>query len=301
MQESAVEPQSKVSAKDFKGPRPSWCPGCGDYGVLSALTRALSELGYTPNEVVIVSGIGCSGNLPHFSSTYGFHVTHGRALPVATGIALANPNLKIIVVGGDGDGFGIGVGHFVHAARRNLNISYVVMDNQIYGLTLGQASPTSQMHHITLTTPEGVDEQRINPIALALGAGASFVSRGFSGQAAHLVDLIVKSIKHKGFALVDTISPCVTFNRLNTYDWYNERIYNLDEEEGYNHKDINSAFKRGLEWGTKIPIGVFYQNESQPPLEDLDRVLKRGKIPVDEPLTFKENNVDAESIYDEFR
>jgi 2-oxoglutarate/2-oxoacid ferredoxin oxidoreductase subunit beta len=287
----------EVSASDFKGPKPSWCPGCGDFGLLSAMNKALANLGYKPNEVVIVSGIGCSGNFPHFTSAYGFHSTHGRSLPAAMGMALVNPDLKIIVVGGDGDGYGIGAGHFIHAARRNINLTYVVMNNQIYGLTLGQSSPTSQMKHITLTSPEGVDERPINPIPLALGAGASFVARTFSGEGKHLEEVLREAIEHNGFALVDDLSPCVTFNRLNTYDWFRERIYKLEETE-HDNSNIVKAFEKGLEWGDKIPIGVIFKDEGQS-LQQLDQTLRSGVIPVHTELGIKHINPDE--IYDEFR
>ncbi|MDH5647609.1 MAG: thiamine pyrophosphate-dependent enzyme, partial [Candidatus Heimdallarchaeota archaeon] len=179
----------------FKGDvKPNWCPGCGDYGLLSATTSVLSDLGYQPNETVIISGIGCSSSFPHWTSAYGIHMIHGRALPAAYGLHMVNPSLKIIVAGGDGDGYGIGVGHFIHTARRNINIVYMVMNNQIYGLTLGQSSPSSQQGHITLTTPSGVDERPINPISLALGAGATFVARGFSGDTKHLRYLIERAL-----------------------------------------------------------------------------------------------------------
>ena len=289
-----------IKPSDFKGGKPTWCPGCGDYGLQSAMRKALANLGYSPNEVVIISGIGCSGNFPHFQSTYGFHSTHGRALPLATGVALSNPDVKVIAVGGDGDGYGIGVGHFIHTARRNLDITYAVMDNQIYGLTLGQASPTSQMKAITLTTPKGVDERPINPISLAIGAGASFVARGFSGEGSHLEKLLEKAIEHKGFSLVDTLSPCVTFNRLNTYDWFRDRVYFLEDEEGYDSKDLSAAFKKSLEWNEKIPLGVIFEDEGAS-LQDLDRTVSKGKVLVNEPLPIDPNVTDMKRIFNEFR
>ncbi|MFV2015644.1 MAG: thiamine pyrophosphate-dependent enzyme, partial [Candidatus Heimdallarchaeota archaeon] len=222
----------------FKGEvSPNWCPGCGDYGLLSATTKVLDKMGFKPHEVVIVSGIGCSSNFPHFTSVFGFHTVHGRSLPAAMAIKLCNPDLNVIAVGGDGDGYGIGAGHFIHAIRRNIDITYLVMNNQIYGLTLGQASPTSALDHITITTPQGVDERPINPISLALGSGSSFTGRGFSGKIKHLQDLIVKGIKHKGFSFIDVLSPCVTFNKLNTYNWFKEKIVNL-EEEGHDYTDL---------------------------------------------------------------
>ncbi|MHA2250958.1 MAG: thiamine pyrophosphate-dependent enzyme [Candidatus Kariarchaeaceae archaeon] len=289
----------KSDAKLFKSSvQPNWCPGCGDYGLLSATTKVLANLGYQPHEVVIVSGIGCSSSFPHWTTAYGIHMIHGRALPTAIGVKMANPELNVIVVGGDGDGYGIGVGHFIHAARKNVDLTYMVMNNQIYGLTIGQASPTSQIGHITLTTPQGVAERPINPIGLALGAGASFVARGFSGDNKHLQSIVEKAMKHKGFSFIDTLSPCVTFNKLNTYDWFRERVYKLEEEDHDIH-DIGSAFVKGQQWGKKIPTGVFYKEDGIT-MHELDPVT-RSKIPIKEPLGLIEQGIDHELIFDEFR
>ena len=273
--------QSKNKSISFKGSTsPNWCPGCGDYGLLASTTRALEHLGYEPHEVVIVSGIGCSSNFPHFTSAYGYHAVHGRALPAAMAIKSVNPDLKVIAVGGDGDGYGIGLGHFIHNIRRDIDITYLVMNNQIYGLTLGQASPTSTLHHITTTTPEpGVIENPINPITLALGAGANFVARGFSGKTRQLEYLIEEGITFPGFAFIDVLSPCVTFNKLNTYHWFKERVYDLNET---GHKVANSpeAFSKGLEWGEKIPIGLFYKNlvpKTDKPFNVLKQPIQRNQ------------------------
>lgn len=248
----------------FKGTvSPNWCPGCGDYGLLASTTRALEKLGYDPHEVVIVSGIGCSSNFPHFANAYGYHAVHGRALPAALAIKSVNPDLKIIAVGGDGDGYGIGMAHFIHNIRRDIDITYLVMNNQIYGLTLGQPSPTSTLHHITITTPEpGVMDNPINPITLSLGAGCNFVARGFSGRTRQLQNLIEQGINHTGFSFIDVLSPCVTFNRLNTYNWFKERVYDLnDGSERHDITNTSAAFTKGLEWGDRIPIGLFYKKE----------------------------------------
>ena len=260
--------------QSFKGTvNPNWCPGCGDYGLLASTTRALENMGYNPKDVVVVSGIGCSSNFPHFMTSYGFHSVHGRALPVAMSIKLVNPDLTVIAVGGDGDGYGIGLGHFIHNIRRDLDITYLVMNNQIYGLTLGQASPTSTLHHITTTTPEpnGVEENPINPITLALGAGCNFVSRGFSGKPKQLEQLIEEGIKFPGFSFIDVLSPCVTFNRLNTYNWFKDRVYDLNDAEGngsvHDFSNTAEAFSKGLEWSDRIPIGLFYKNASHQPIE----------------------------------
>jgi 2-oxoglutarate/2-oxoacid ferredoxin oxidoreductase subunit beta len=256
--------------------KPTWCPGCGDFGVVAAVELAVKKLQLPSHNVVIVSGIGCSSNLPHFLSSYGFHGIHGRALPVAEGIRWANHGLTVIATGGDGDGFGIGAGHFVHTMRRNVDMTYVTMDNQIYGLTTGQASPTSMMGQKTKSTPTGVIENPIDPIALALACGATYVARGFSGDVKHMAELIANGIQHKGFAFVDALSPCVTYNKLNTFDWFRQRIYKL-ETAGHNPTDINAAWQRSLEWGDKIPIGLFYKGD-RPTYEELEEVLAAGPL-----------------------
>ena len=256
--------------------KPTWCPGCGDFGVVAAVEMAVKKLAIPSANVVIVSGIGCSSNLPHFLSSYGFHGIHGRAMPVAEGVRWANHGLTVIVTGGDGDGFGIGAGHFVHAMRRNVDLVYVVMDNQIYGLTTGQASPTSMMGQKTKSTPAGVIENPIEPMALALASGATYVARGFSGDVKHMAELIANGIAHKGFAFVDALSPCVTYNKINTFDFFRQRVYKL-ETSGHDPKDIGAAWQKALEWGDRIPIGLFYTAE-RPTYEELDGVLANGPL-----------------------
>jgi 2-oxoglutarate ferredoxin oxidoreductase subunit beta len=269
--------------KDLEGDvHPDWCPGCGDFGVLKSLKEAILELNIPSHDVLVVSGIGCSSNLPGFLHAYGVHSLHGRALPVATGALLANHKLHVIAVGGDGDGYGIGVGHFLHAMRRNLNLTYIVMDNEIYGLTTGQTSPTTTEGHKTKSTPRGNVERPIQPLALALTAGATYVARGFSGNPKQLTDLMVQAIAHKGFSLIDVFSPCVTFNKINTYAWFKERIYNLDEEKGYDAKDLHGALAKSLEWGQRIPIGKLYEVE-RPVYEDTEPLFRKGPL-VDHPL-----------------
>ena len=218
-----------IDPKEFKGDiHPDWCPGCGDFGVLNCLQRALAELGIPQHEIAIISGIGCSSNLPGFINTYGMHTLHGRALPNAQGFKLSHHDMTVIAVGGDGDGYGIGVGHFVHALRRNVDLTYIVMNNSIYGLTTGQTSPTSDIGMKTKSTPFGNPEAPLNPMTLALGSGASFVSRAFTGNPKQTVDIYKAAIKHKGFALVDTFSPCVTFNNnvgsTKSYDYVREHV-----------------------------------------------------------------------------
>jgi 2-oxoglutarate/2-oxoacid ferredoxin oxidoreductase subunit beta len=273
--------------------KPTWCPGCGDFGVIAAVETAVKRLQIPPHNVVIVSGIGCSSNLPHFLSAYGFHAIHGRCLPVAEGIRWANHGLTVIGTGGDGDGFGIGAGHFVHAMRRNVDLTYVTMDNQIYGLTTGQASPTSSMGQKTKSTPAGVIEHPVDPIALALASGATYVARGFSGDVKQLTDLVAGGLQHKGFAFVDVFSPCVTYNKLNTFDFFRQRVYKL-ESAGHDPTDIVAAWQRSLEWGDKIPIGLFYRTE-RPTYEDLEEVLQAGPL-ARQPAGLKGH----EQVLDEF-
>lgn len=260
---------------------PDWCPGCGDHAILMATKGAISELDLEPHNVLLVSGIGCSAKLPHYVNTYGFHAIHGRALPVATGARLSNTNLTVMVFSGDGDCYGIGMGHFIHALRRNVNITLVVHNNQIYGLTTGQTSPTSDLGFRTKTTPAGSIERSVMPLALALSAGGTFVSRGFAGDPKHLKELLKKAVSHKGFSLVDVLQPCVTFNRVNTFAWYRERIYKL-EDTGWDPTDRAKAFDKALEWGDRIPIGVIYQ-EDKPPFEDSVIALRDGPL-VRQPL-----------------
>ncbi|PWT87808.1 MAG: 2-oxoacid ferredoxin oxidoreductase [Blastocatellia bacterium] len=256
---------------------PDWCPGCGDFGVLRALEIAAGRLGINPKDLMVVSGIGCSSNLPGFIHAYGVHSLHGRAIAVATGIKLANHDLNVVITGGDGDGYGIGVGHFIHAMRRNLDLTYIVMNNQIYGLTTGQASPTTMKEVRTKSTPAGNFELPINPIALALVSGATYVARGFSGENKHLADLFMGAIAHKGFSLVDVFSPCVTYNKINTYDYFRKRIYKLETEPGYDAGDVELALARSFEWGDRIPLGVFYQNR-QPTYEEQEVALSNGPL-----------------------
>jgi len=246
--------------------QPNWCPGCGNFPIWHSLKRAIVELNLEPHNVAIFSGIGCSSKMPHWINTYGFHGIHGRPLPIATGARLANNNLTVIAVGGDGDGYGIGIGHFVHAMRRNLNITYIVTNNQVYGLTTGQTSPTSDKGYATKSTPTGVIEIPINPIALAIASGATYISRGFSKEMKHLTKMIADGVRHEGFALVDVLQPCVTFNRKNTYEWFSKRVYKLEETD-HDATNKQAAFLKSLEWDDRIPIGLFYR-EARPTYED---------------------------------
>ena len=270
---------------------PDWCPGCGDFGVLKSLKMAAGRLGIAPKDLMIVSGIGCSSNLPGFIHSYGVHSLHGRAVAVAEGIKLGNHGLNVVVTGGDGDGYGIGIGHFIHAMRRNIDITYIVMNNQIYGLTTGQASPTTMKDMRTKSTPRGNAEMPINPIALALVSGATYVARGFSGEPEHMAQLIAGAIKHRGFSLIDVFSPCVTYNKVNTYPFFKQRVYKLEDEAAYESSNTAMALNRSFEWGDKIPIGVFYK-ESIPIYEDSEPVLQKG------PLVHQELGLDGK-VFDD--
>lgn len=250
--------------KQFDSPhKPTWCPGCGDFAIWLSLKNALTELGKKPHEVLIVFGIGCSGNMANTLRTYGWHSLHGRAVPTAIGTKLANPKLTVIVAAGDGDGYGEGLGHFIHALRGNVDITYIVHNNSVYGLTTGQASPTAGKGLKTKSTPEGIIEEPINPIALAIASDASFVARGFSGNAAELTALMVKAIEHPGFALLDVFQPCVTFNKINTYSFYYDRVYSLQDDPAYTASDRKAAFEKATQ-SDKLPTGIFYQDARRP-------------------------------------
>jgi len=267
----------EVTAKDYASEvKPTWCPGCGDYGILAAVKAALVQVGLAPHQVLIVGGIGCGSKLPDYLRVNGILTLHGRPLPVATGVRLANHGLKVLTVHGDGDSMGLGMGHFIHTARRNMEIVDIIQNNQIYGLTKGQYSPTSDPGTVTSTSPAGAIETAAHPTVLALAAGGTFIARGFAGDAKGLADLIAKAIQHKGYALVDVLQPCVTFNHKNTYDWYRERVYNLAETD-HDPGDLVAAFQKALEWGDRIPLGVIYQTQ-RPTYEEQVAALKQGPI-----------------------
>ncbi|MEL9929313.1 MAG: 2-oxoacid:ferredoxin oxidoreductase subunit beta [Sulfolobales archaeon] len=292
------------SLKTFRsGKSPDWCPGCGDYGILSALTGALSDLKLDPSKLVIVGGIGCSGKTPHYVFGNGVHTLHGRAIPYATGIRIANPELTVIVTGGDGDLLGIGVGHFVSLGRRNIDMTVLVFNNQVYGLTKGQASPTLPRGVKTKALPKANIQDAINPVKLALASGYTFVARGFAYDVPHLKELIKRAILHRGSAVIDILQPCPTYNDVYTKEYYLQRIVKLETLDGWDpvvrseeerEEKIEKAF-RYAEWGEKIYIGLFYQNELVPTYED--RLAQRipgylkyppAKIPI---------SVDGRSIF----
>ncbi len=258
---------------DYKSSeKPTWCPGCGDFGVLNALYHAMREKNYDPKDVVLVSGIGYSSRLPFFVSTYGFHGVHGRAMPIATGVKVARPELHVLVLGGDGDAFAIGGGHFIHAARRNLDVTYVIMDNQTYGLTKGQASPTAATGYVTKASPKGTIEAPVNPLLLALACGATFVARGFSGQPKDLAALILEGIEHNGLAIIDVYSPCPTFNKVNTFKTFREEVAPLPPD--YDPTDFEAALRFAATDSPRY-LGVFYRREG-PSYEQLLEARKTG-------------------------
>ncbi len=267
----------ELTARDFKGKiDPDWCPGCGDFGVLNSLQRAAAELGLKPHEIVTISGIGCSSNMPGYINTYGMHTLHGRSLAFATGVKMANHDLTVIATGGDGDGYGIGGNHFTHTARRNVDLTYVVMNNQIYGLTTGQISPTSRVGQKTKSTPFGSVEYPLNPLTSAIMNGATYVARGYSGDIRHLTDLIKGGIEHHGFALIDVFSPCVTFNLDNTHAFFKSRIKKLEDED-HDTTDWAAACEKAMVWGDEIFIGRFLDVQ-QESLSELEPVLRDGPI-----------------------
>lgn len=266
----------ELTPKDFKGlADPDWCPGCGDFGVLNALQRSCAEMGIQPHSILTVSGIGCSSNFPGYFNSYGMHTLHGRALAVAGGAKLANHELTVIVTGGDGDGYGIGGNHFTHTARRNVDLTYLVMNNQIYGLTTGQISPTSSVGMKTKSTPFGSVETPLNPLTSAIMNGATFVARGYSGDPRHLSDIMKQAIQHKGFSLIDILSPCVTFNRDNDHSFFKQRVNKL-EDMNHDTSDWKAACELAMEWGEKIYTGVFFQREGASTLEQQEPVLRDG-------------------------
>ena len=261
-----------------------WCPGCGDFGIVNAVQMALAEMQIPRHKSAIFSGIGCSGKTSHFINVFGVHTLHGRVLTFAQGAKVSNPELEIIAVGGDGDGLGIGAGHFVAAGRRNVDMTYIIFDNAVYGLTKGQASPTLKLGEQTKSLATPNSNYNVNPIALAISSGFTFVARGYSYDVRHLKDLIIAAVKHKGLAFLDVLQPCPTYNDINTRDWFSgedrideatnkpmPRIYKL-EDTGYDpvvhfNDDIElnekrtQAMVKSLEWDTKIPTGIFYKNE----------------------------------------
>ncbi|OPF52718.1 2-oxoacid ferredoxin oxidoreductase [Clostridium baratii] len=273
----------------------TWCPGCGNFAILACIKESLYELGLSPEEVVMVSGIGQAAKTPHYLKANVFNGLHGRALPPAQAIKIVNKNLKVIVTSGDGDAYGEGGNHFLHNIRRNVDIVQLVHNNQIYGLTKGQGSPTTARGQKTSMQFDGTYTDPLNPLALAISLGATFVARSFSGEKEHLKELIKKAINHKGYALIDILQPCVSFNKINTFKWYKDRVYKLDET--YNPKDKIEAFKKSQEFGDDgIPIGIFYIDETKKTYAESHPVLESGYNLIDRQW----KPTDAQKLLNEF-
>ena len=263
-----------------------WCPGCGDFGILSAIQMTLADMQLEPHRVSVFAGIGCSGKAFKYINVYGIHTLHGRLLPFATGAKLANPDLTVIGVGGDGDGLGIGAGHFVNAGRRNLDFTYILFNNAVYGLTKGQPAPTLKLGKQPKSLPQPNINEAINPLFLALASGYTFIARTYSFDVKHQREIIRKGIEHKGSAYIDILQPCPTYNNINTKEWFNERVYKLDENEfdpvikaGMSEDEMDEKFSqfidKATEWSSRIPLGVLYQNQNVPTYEE--RVENRIK------------------------
>lgn len=272
----SVENNSSME-HEFGNFETAWCPGCGNHSILEAMKKALTALGLKPFEILFISGIGQAAKAPHYLRANVFNGLHGRALPAATGAKITNPDLTVIVESGDGCTYGEGGNHFLNAIRRNVDITVVVHNNQVYGLTKGQASPTSMAGFVTKTQPGGTVAEPFNPVLVAIAMNASFVARGFSGKIDHLSSLIQQGIQHNGFSLIDVLQPCVSFNHVNTYAWYNQRCYDISSD--HDPTDRSNAVRLAEEWGDKIPIGILYKN-SRPSFETHFSVLQRGPLAV---------------------
>lgn len=274
--------------KDFRNNvKPNWCPGCGDFSVQAAIQRAAANVGLEPDNLAVISGIGCSGRISGYINAYGFHGIHGRSLPIAQGVKMANRDLTVIASGGDGDGYAIGMSHTIHAIRRNIDITYIVMDNQIYGLTKGQTSPRSEMGFKTKSTPKGSIESSLNVMEMALTAGATFVAQSFSTDLKDLTALIEAGINHKGFSLINVFSPCVTYNKINTYDWFKENLTKLGDVEGYDPHNRNQAMQTLMEHNGLV-TGLIYQNTEKPSYQELVHGYSKT------PLVHSELDLDEE-------
>jgi 2-oxoglutarate/2-oxoacid ferredoxin oxidoreductase subunit beta len=282
--------------KDFRNNvKPNWCPGCGDFSVQAAIQRAAANVGLEPENLAVISGIGCSGRISGYINSYGLHGIHGRSLPIAQGVKMANRDLTVIASGGDGDGFAIGMGHTIHSIRRNIDITYIVMDNQIYGLTKGQTSPRSAAGFKTKSTPHGSIEQAISPMEMALTAGATFVAQSFSTDLKDLTALIEAGIQHKGFSLINVFSPCVTYNKVNTYDWFKENLTKLSDIEGYDPSSREEAMSTLMKHDGLV-TGLIYQNKERQSYQTLLKGYSEDPL-VDADLNLNEdyfNNLVAE-------
>ncbi|MBQ5153527.1 2-oxoacid:ferredoxin oxidoreductase subunit beta [Macrococcoides caseolyticum] len=277
--------------KDFRNNvKPNWCPGCGDFSVQAAIQKACANIGLEPEQLALITGIGCSGRLSGYVNSYGVHSIHGRALPMAQGVKMANQELTVIASGGDGDGFAIGMGHTIHALRRNIDITYIVMDNQIYGLTKGQTSPSSAHGFVTKTTPEGSIEKHVSPLELALASGATFVAQSFSSDIKDLTSIIEAAVNHKGFSFVNVFSPCVTYNKVNTYDWFKENLTKLADIEGYDYTNKQLAMNTVHEQDGLV-TGIVYQHTEAPTYES--QIVGYSENLTKADLNIKQEEFDA--------
>jgi len=274
-----------ITMQDFSGYTPTWCPGCGDWGIGIAIKSALAQMGLSPSDVGVVFGIGCSGNMNDFLNAYAIHGLHGRAIPTAIGYKLANHKMPIIVVAGDGDCYGEGGNHFLHACRGNHDITVIIHDNRVYGLTTGQVAPTAMKGALSKSTPYGLIESPIDPLGLALTQGATFISQSFAGDAQHMISMIKSAINHKGFSLVNVLQPCVTFNKINGYQYYRERVYKLIDNK-VNNKDRAMKIIQDIE-KEKYPLGIIYQNQQSSYHEQLPQLTKQTLIKNEKFVDFK--------------
>ncbi len=266
-----------ATVKDFSGYTPTWCPGCGDWAIGVAIKSAFSQLGFEPGSVFVAFDIGCSGNMNDFLNAYAMHTLHGRAVPTAIGMKLANHDMPVVVVGGDGGLYGEGGNHFMHACRGNHDITVIVHDNMVYGLTTGQVAPTAKKGFKSKSTPAGIIESSINPISLAISQGATFVAQSFAGDVTHVISMIKEGIQHKGFSLINILQPCVTFNKVNTYQYYLNKVYKVDKD--YDRTNLDAAFVKANElYQEKFPLGVIYQNTKQVYHEQLAQLSEKSLL-----------------------
>ncbi|MHC0552632.1 2-oxoacid:ferredoxin oxidoreductase subunit beta [Salinicoccus sp. CNSTN-B1] len=276
--------------KDFRNNiKPNWCPGCGDFSVQAAIQKACAANGLEPDELAVITGIGCSGRLSGYIKSYGFHATHGRSLPVAQGVKMANDELTVIAAGGDGDGFAIGMGHTVHALKRNIDITYIVMDNQVYGLTKGQTSPSSGKGFVTKTTPDGSKEDPIQPIRTAMASGATFVAQSVSSDIKQLTAIIQQAMDHKGFSFVNVFSPCVTYNKVNTYDWFKENLVAVEDLDDYDYTDAENAMQHVMANNGLLKGIIYHDAESKSYQENIEGYL-------DQPLVKRDMALEDETF-----
>jgi len=278
--------------QDFTGYTPTWCPGCGNHGIGISIKSALAKMNLSPSDIFVVFGIGCSGNMNDFLNSYAIHSLHGRSIPTAIGMKIANHKTRVLVVAGDGDCLGEGGNHFLHACRGNHDITVIIHDNSVYGLTTGQVAPTAQKGYKSKSTPEGIIETPINPLTLAISQGATFVAQSFAGDTIHLIEMIKEGINHRGFSFVNVLQPCVTFNKVNTYQYYREKTYKLEKD--YQKNDFNVALAKASEINVeKFPLGIVYQVEKPSFTDQLPQIKEKVLIE-------KERFVDFDQLLGEF-